>query len=310
MTDIRPTTTDEAMMEWESMDHAEARELLEIAAVEPGGFARLVAGDTPEAAALAGHLAGCAACADEMERLRLSATVIREAVRMTPPPELRERTLAFVAAVGRPRGAAADAPFVDREIAASSPSAGIPPAASIAAPGLATPRRLVGAAPRPSLWLAALAAALIIAVAGTAFFVGASRDRQIADQAEELGSLRDVAAWTIRVDQQADAHHVALAAATGSGPTGTLLYAPTTTDVVVVATGLASPPAGMEYRCWVQTGDSRQRIGKMFLGDDIAYWFGPVPSLASLGAGSTFGISLVPLSGDQVGGDPVLTGHS
>ena len=27
------------------MDHAEARELLEIAAVEPGGFARLVAGD-------------------------------------------------------------------------------------------------------------------------------------------------------------------------------------------------------------------------------------------------------------------------
>ena len=48
------------------MDHAEARELLEIAAIEPGGFARLVAGDTPEAAALAGHLAGCADCAAEL----------------------------------------------------------------------------------------------------------------------------------------------------------------------------------------------------------------------------------------------------
>jgi hypothetical protein len=291
------------------MDHAEARELLEIAAVEPGGFARLVAGDTPEAAALAGHLAGCAACAAEMERLRLSATVIREAVRMTPPPELRERTLAFVAAVGRPRGAAGP-PFDDREATAGGPPAGIPPTAPIAAPGLAIPRHLVGAAPRPTFWLAALAAALIIAVAGTAFFVGASRDRQIADQAEALGSLREVAAWTIRVDQQADAHHVALAASTGSGPTGTLLYSPTTTDVVVVATGLAAPPAGMEYRCWVQTGDSRQRIGKMFLGGGVAYWVGPVPALASLGAGSTFGISLVPLSGDPVSGDPVLIGHS
>ena len=51
------------------MDHAEARELLEIAAVEPGGLARLMAGDTAEAAALAGHLAGCDECTQEMARL-------------------------------------------------------------------------------------------------------------------------------------------------------------------------------------------------------------------------------------------------
>jgi hypothetical protein len=282
------------------MDHAEARELLEIAAVEPGGFARLVAGDTPEAAALAGHLAGCPSCAAEMERLRLSAAMIREAVRLAPPPELRERTLAFVAAVGRPRGAAAD---VQLDAIAPTP---ISPATP---PGVAE-RRFIGAAARPSLWLATLAAALIIAVAGTAFFVGASRDRQIADQAEEIHSLSDVAAWTVRVDQQADAHHVALAAATGNGPTGTLIYSPTTTDVVVVATGLTPPPAGMEYRCWVESGGTRQRIGKMFLGADIAYWVGPVPSLAGLAAGSTFGVSLVPLSGDPVSGDPVLVGRS
>jgi hypothetical protein len=283
------------------MDHAEARELLEIAAVEPGGFARLVAGDTPEAAALAGHLAGCQACAAEMERLRLSAAVIREAVRLVPPPELRERTLAFVAAVGRPRGASAATPFQPLDAAPSS---------SPAAPPDLARRRLIGVASNQRLWLASLAAALIIAVAGTALFVGASRDRQIADQAEEISALRDVAAWTVRVDQQADAHHVALGAATGSGPTGTLIYSPTTTDVVVVATGLTPPPAGMEYRCWVETGDTRQRIGKMFLGAGIAYWVGPVPSLASLGAGSTFGVSLVPLSGDPVSGDPILIGRS
>jgi hypothetical protein len=292
------------------MDHAEARELLEIAAVEPGGFARLVAGDTPEAAALAGHLAGCQACAAEMERLRRSAAVIRDAVRLAPPPELRERTLAFVAAVGRPRGAAAEAPAGRLDATATGSST----AATAAPGGVGEPdaahRRFIAGPPRPSLWLASLAAALILAVAGTAFFVGASRDRQIADQVEEINSLRDVAAWTVRVDQQADAHHVALAAATGSGPTGTLLYSPTTTDVVVVATGLTPPPAGMEYRCWVESGGTRQRIGKMFLGAGIAYWVGPVPSLAGLGAGSTFGVSLVPLSGDPVSGDPVLIGRS
>ena len=45
------------------MDHNEVRELLEDAAVEPGGLERLMAGDTPNAALVAGHLAGCAECA-------------------------------------------------------------------------------------------------------------------------------------------------------------------------------------------------------------------------------------------------------
>src|SRR5258705_2749405 len=107
------------------MEHAEARELLEIAAVEPGGFARLIAGDTPEAAALAGHLAGCTSCSEEMERLRRSAGVIRGAVRLMPSPDLRDRTLAYVAALGRPRSAAASsetAAGVPLDAAASAPA--------------------------------------------------------------------------------------------------------------------------------------------------------------------------------------------
>ena len=46
-----------------AMDHNDVRELLEDAAVEPGGLERLMAGDTPNAALVAGHLAGCADCA-------------------------------------------------------------------------------------------------------------------------------------------------------------------------------------------------------------------------------------------------------
>ena len=304
------------------MDHAEARELLEIAAVEPGGFARLVAGDTPEAAALAGHLAGCTACAAEMERLRRSATVIRDAVRLMPPPELRERTLAMVAAVGRPRGPKADAgaaAFAGAENAAAV-SFPWPPARATgpvetAAMGGPVPqtgdpidhgadrRARFGRAPRPAMWLASLAAAIVIAVVGTTVLVGGSRDRQIDE-------LREVAAWTIRVDRQADVRHVALASTGAGGPTGTLIFSPSSADVVVVATGLTSPAAGMEYRCWVETGGARQRVGRMFLGAGLAYWVGTASSLTGLGPGSTFGISMVPLTGESVGGEPVVVGQS
>jgi anti-sigma factor RsiW len=290
------------------MEHAEARELLEIAAVEPGGFARLVAGDTPEAAALAGHLAGCPACAAEMERLRVSAVVIRDAVRLLPRPELREQTLAYVAALGRPRGPAPNEEPLESPAPAPSTASSASPAEPL---DLGRARRgLVGGVPRPGLWVAALAAAVVIAVAGTAIFVGAARDRKGADLAEEISSLRDVALWTIRVDGQPDSRHVALAAAAGGGPTGTLIFSPSSTDVVVVATGLTPPAAGQEYRCWVETGGKRQRVGRMFPAADAFYWVGRASSLTGLAPGSTFGISLVPLTGDPVDGAPVLVGQS
>ncbi len=87
------------------MEHAEALEQIETAAVEPDGLERLMAGDTPDAAAVAGHLAGCSACADELVRIRRTATVAREVIAAEPDPALRERTLAFVRAVGRDRSA-------------------------------------------------------------------------------------------------------------------------------------------------------------------------------------------------------------
>jgi len=103
------------------MERSEARELLELAAVEPDGFDRLAAGDTPDSSALAGHLAGCPECSAELERLRRASAVIRDAVRTAAPPELRERTLAFVAAVGRDRSGP--------ELAAATAEAGAVPAA-------------------------------------------------------------------------------------------------------------------------------------------------------------------------------------
>ena len=62
------------------MDHAEALELIELAAVEPDGLERLMAGDTPESGAVAGHLAGCPACVAELARIRRTASLVREVI--------------------------------------------------------------------------------------------------------------------------------------------------------------------------------------------------------------------------------------
>src|SRR6187402_3302858 len=87
------------------MDHDEVLEQLELAAVEPDGLTRLMAGDTATAAAVAGHLAGCDSCASEFQRLGRAAPLLRDVVRTTPPADLRERTLAYVRQHGDPRGA-------------------------------------------------------------------------------------------------------------------------------------------------------------------------------------------------------------
>ena len=143
------------------MDHDEVREQLELAATEPAGIDRLMAGDTPLAAAIAAHLAGCSPCTDELDRLRRAAIIIGDAVRTTPPPELRERTLAFVRDVGRIR----EAPAPVASVAAAMPIA-------------------VSAATAPSgfgrglAWVGAIAAAVLIAVTATAFVL----DRQSGDR--------------------------------------------------------------------------------------------------------------------------------
>lgn len=268
------------------MEHAEARELLEVAAVEPEGFDRLVAGDTTDAAALAGHLAGCPDCADEMERLRRAASMIRTTVRSLPPPDLRERTLALVAAVGRDRsGGVVDLDSARRTRARSEPG---------------NRRGLI-------LWAASVAAAVMIAIVGTSAWVGRIQDERATVQAQQIASLAKVATWTLRIDAEPDAQHVELASA--SGATASLVFSPTSTELVVLASGLAEPPAGQEYRCWLETAAGRAPIGKMFFGGGVSFWVGEVATVNAATTGTRFGVSLVPVGGDAVSGDPVLLGE-
>ncbi len=275
------------------IDHRDVREQLELAAVQPGGLDRLAAGDTTEAAALAGHLAGCPSCAAEADRLRASAGFIRDAVLETPPPELRDRTLQLIRTAGRARPVAA------------------PVTAPLSSPAAAQSSSITVIRRRSWRSIAlplGIAAALVIAIAGTAALVGNRADPALASSQATSAELARVASWELKVGAEPDVKRITLASQTGAAAHGTLLFSPTSTDLVVVASGLAPAPAGDEYRCWVLLGGQRLDVGRMDLGGGLAYWVGPVAGLVNPPAGTPFGVSLAAINGPIAPGDPVIGG--
>jgi hypothetical protein len=276
------------------MDHEDVREQLELAAAEPNGIDRLMAGDTALAGAIAAHLAGCPNCTEELDRLRRASIVIGEAVRTTPPPELRERTLALVREVGRDRTPA--------------PAIALAPVA-VGATGTAVAPVATGPAARTGSrlgWVAAIAAAVALAIAGTALVLDRQAGDRIARYEDQLAGLSHVTAATVALSGEPDVAQVRLEGTDDDW--GRLLYSPAKGELAVIASGLTEPAAGREYRCWVEVDGERMPVGKMFFGGDLAFWAGPVEAVANLPAEATFGVSLVDGSGSDVGDPPVLQG--
>lgn len=158
-------------------------------------------------------------------------------------------------------------------------------------------------------------AAVLIAVVGTGVVVSAQRDAEVASQAvaiaradEAVNALAKVSAWSIRVGAEEDAAYVALAGGPGEAAQGTILFARSSGDLVVVVSDLAEPPDGQEYRCWVDIGGERRPVGRMFFGGGVAYWVGPVDALSEVRPGTLFGITLVEPNGPSLANDPVLLG--
>jgi hypothetical protein len=278
------------------MDHAEALELIELAAVEPDGLERLMAGDTPESSAVAGHLAGCPACVAELARIRRTATLAREVIATQPDPALRERTLAFVRAVGRDRSGQLSTEADPVARLAELPSA-------VASP----PPRPVRPGPTRRAWvaIAGIAAALILAV-GLGFAVATLRS-PADDLQREVAALQATTTATLRLEAAPDTQRVKLAATVaGAGSAGDVLFSPSSGELLVVATGLAPLGPGQEYGCWLEANGERRHLGDMYAGGDLQSWAGQVAGLADLPPGAVFGVSLVPAGADS--GTPVLTG--
>lgn len=265
------------------IDHADVRELLELAAVEPSGIERLSAGDTAEAAVVAGHLAGCPSCAEEARRLATAGPILREVVGSIPPDALRERTLAFVRQVGRARGASAPVPTtaIGRAI---------------------DPSRLTRLRRWQAGWPVALAATIVISLVVGGALVGARSGQELRDQQAQTAALAKLDAATLSLAGKPDVQRVALIATTDTAVTGTLLFSATARDLVMSASGLKPPAAGQEFSCWMTAPDgSRIRIGTMVFGGGLAYWAGWTDELAAARPGTQFGVTLIDGSGKPVG---------
>ena len=163
---------------------------------------------------------------------------------------------------------------------------------------VALPVAAVAARNRPSRgqvigWFGAIAAAVVLSVVATTFLIGSRVDEQLAAQGATVAALEKLTTATLDVTAEPDAQHVALAGVTDPKLDGSLVFSPATTELVVVSYGLTNPPAGQEYRCWVEVDGQRQRVGKMFFSNDLAYWAGDVPAVSGLSGAATFGVSLV-----------------
>jgi hypothetical protein len=259
---------------------------------------------------------GCEACSEELRRLGRAAPLLRDVVRTTPPADLRERTLAFVRQRGEARGpgaaheaAATAGPVPVFRPIRTSPAEGAPAAD---APATRTGGS-VGSRPswpsRVLPWVATLAAAVILSVAAASLLVGRQLDEGLAAQAKAIEGLEKVTLATIAITADVDAKRVTLAAPDGGTTTGSLLFSPSTTRLVVVADGLAHPPEGREYRCWVEIDGRRSPVGKMFFAEDLAYWVGDTPEVGTAGPGTTFGVSLTDIGGPSLDADPVIVGR-
>ncbi len=287
------------------MEHEDIRAALEIAAVEPGGLDRLAAGESGEAAAVSGHLAGCAGCSDELARLRRVEALLRPAIAMSPPPELRARTLDYVRAVGRQRGepgAERPAPDAGPALAPAGVPAALTPGVAGGAPGRSRSAAALRGGRRVA-WPAAVAAALVIGLAGGFLVSGGT---PAPDPTDASVALTEVSHESATLLGAPDAARVTLWDSAGAAR-GSIVVAKSAGRMVAVAVDLPDPGVGRAYACWVEVGGVRTRLGTMWLTGSVAWWNGPAALPAGMGPGTRFGVSLV-TEGSGGAGDPVLTG--
>jgi anti-sigma factor RsiW len=279
------------------MDHDDVLEQLELAAVEPGGLERLVAGDTPIAAAVVAHLAGCDRCAEELRRLSAAAPLLRDVVRTTPSADLRERTLAYVKAHGRLRGeTSGKAPVATMQLREAGAGA------RGGAPAGMNARRLLP-------WAAAIAAVLALVVSGAGLLANRDLVDRTSSQATAISALERVQRATLELTAEPGARRVELASTAGGETTGTLMFSPATSKLVVVAYDLPQPASGQEYRCWLEIGGQRRNVGRMFFADELAFWVGETPDVSNVTAGTVFGVSPTAVGSPSLEADPVIRGQ-
>ena len=159
---------------------------------------------------------------------------------------------------------------------------------------------------KQGMWLAAAAAAIVLVVGSAGFIAGRA---DVARYDTAVNALEAVNRATLDISADPQSRRVVLASTDGGSTTGTLLFSPETSKLVVVASDLALPPSGKEYRCWVVVDGQRKNVGKMFFADDLAYWVGDTPEVSRIADGAQFGVSLSDVGRTSLDADPVIAGE-
>lgn len=246
------------------MDHAAAHERIIDLALDPSGLAGLASSTAADDAALREHVAACDECAAELSAWQQVQARLRESLAGRPPTEV-----ARIAAPADLR------PRVLRATRSGS--------VSLSRRQWQRPRL------RALVGLAAALAVVVVVGAG----IGALRDQTARlDEADAAARwLASALAASNRVLAAPERRVVPLSAPDGAA-TGTLAWS--RHDLVVLASGLAPPPATYVYRCWVAADGRETAVGTMHYVNGEAFWVGSLDEWASidLSPGRNFMVSL------------------
>jgi hypothetical protein len=294
------------------MDHAEAHERIADLALEPGRLTALAASNAHEDAALLAHISGCPDCEAEIAGWKgthaaLAGALPRPGTGRGLDPDGRGSVEPIRAPAGL-RDAVLAAARDDRETAAGAAATrtGAPPTVSTLA-SAASAGPLAATAPTriPRRWSwgpALLGLAAVLAGVGAGGAYRAQSERLQTAQAE-TAALGTVTAALDRV-LATDGHKVVPLERADGSAAGSISWS--RQDIVVLTSALEPPPAGQEYRCWLETNGTRTPIGQMDYAGHVAFWAASLDEWAtiSLGADTRFGVSLEAVGGP--GGSPAI----
>ena len=271
------------------MDHAAAHERIEDLLLEPARLAALQTSTAPADAALREHLAGCTACAADLEAWRRLQTAVEGAIPrdadararaqavepLELPPSLRARVLAATGDTDR------------RE--ANRPGAPV---------SIARARRGYRLGP----WVG-LAAGLIVLTGSGVIAVDQVSQRAAAEaSAEELREAIAVVDRMLATDHKV----VELRSSGGGAPGGTISWS--RHDWVVLTRFLEASAGDREYLCWLETDGRNVPIGRMEFAGSTAYWVASLDEWQTWEIEPTtrFVVTLEPIGAQQRTGPAIL----
>ncbi len=271
----------------EPMDHAAAHERIEDLLLEPARLGALDTSTAPEDAALREHLAGCAACAADLDSWRRLQVAVADAIPrgdavaqaeavepLELPPSLRARVLAAV--------------DTDRR-ESNRPGA---PVVSIA-----RARRGYRLGP----WVGLAAGFIVLAGAGVITVDQVGQRAAAQANAEELQAAIAVVDRMLATD-----HKVVELQTTEGAAAGTISWS--RHDWVVLTKALAAPSGDKEYLCWLETDGRSVPIGHMEFAGPTAYWVASLDEWKTWEIEDTtrFVVTLEPAGAQQRSGPAIL----